>query len=258
MTRTTPEVASPPNFSSTPAGGRLAPYVGLTVQQARKHSESLVESGLEPITLQPRSRVLITRPPRFREAAAFGHRGHKVTFLMNNLITPYREPTSSFSEQNTGGDRPLSLFCWQIDLFFANGLRVWSGSARKTQRGNRRNRRRISGHRVLCQILVNLDESEETIFGIMPVCQFVNMISRMERASRMKIEILTDSDFTKKNEMNNKSLLESTSSAETAPLQDIVCGVNHPPPPGAVFPPGKEEDADEIMRWEKEQEVSMG
>ncbi|GBO15086.1 hypothetical protein AVEN_237407-1 [Araneus ventricosus] len=36
MTRTTPDLAPPsPNFRTTPAGGRLAPYVRFDVQQAQ-------------------------------------------------------------------------------------------------------------------------------------------------------------------------------------------------------------------------------
>ncbi|GBM42221.1 hypothetical protein AVEN_198013-1, partial [Araneus ventricosus] len=59
----TPElVPFSPNFCTTPEGGRLAPYVRLSVQQVHIHGGSSVEKCFEPGTLQLRD--LTTRPPR--------------------------------------------------------------------------------------------------------------------------------------------------------------------------------------------------
>ncbi|GBM04520.1 hypothetical protein AVEN_37956-1 [Araneus ventricosus] len=64
MKRTTPELAPPPSFHTTPAGGRLTSYVLFNVQLAQyttDHQWNWV-SNLEPPRL--RSRHLNTGPPR--------------------------------------------------------------------------------------------------------------------------------------------------------------------------------------------------
>ncbi|GBM24456.1 hypothetical protein AVEN_29775-1 [Araneus ventricosus] len=64
MTKTTPELSPPANFLTTPAGGRLAPYVSFNMQQTHSYSGSSVEYCFKPGILWSRSRDLTAKSPR--------------------------------------------------------------------------------------------------------------------------------------------------------------------------------------------------
>ncbi|GBL77089.1 hypothetical protein AVEN_12733-1 [Araneus ventricosus] len=64
MTRTTPELASPPNFHTTPAGEHFTHDIRIKVHQAHIHDGSSVGPGYELGILRSRSRDFTTWPPR--------------------------------------------------------------------------------------------------------------------------------------------------------------------------------------------------
>ncbi|GBO19229.1 hypothetical protein AVEN_169189-1 [Araneus ventricosus] len=66
MTRTTPELAPPPNFRTTPTGGRLELSHDLTCNRHHIQGGSSVKSGCEPGAPRPQSCDLTTAEDKRR------------------------------------------------------------------------------------------------------------------------------------------------------------------------------------------------